>query len=255
MKKFLLLFALVPSLAFAADLPGKALSYAPVAWTGFYAGVNAGLGYTADDQSIAGADKFGALAVSSGFVPASIATRGGGPLAGGQIGYDYQINNFVIGPEFDIDYAHVGKSGGELVALGPFALATNADTRLNWLGTLRARAGYLVTPSLLVYATGGGAFGGIDNTTSIALSGPKGFNVSAASDGSTTKWGWTVGAGVEYQFANRWSVKGEYRYVDLGSIDTALGAAVLKTPVSFTTSQTLRYQTLLVGLNYRFSGL
>ena len=257
MKKLFLLALFLPVSAFAADLPAKAPSYAapiamPVNWTGFYAGINGGGGWSPNDESLTGGNSIGAAAIASGFVPNSIATRGGGALVGGQVGYNYQVNNFVLGPEFDIDYAHIGGAGSQALALGPFSLTSQASTRLNWLATLRARAGYLVTPDLLVYATGGGAVGHVDNTTSITLSGPGPFNGSASADGSATKWGWVAGGGVEYQFAPRWSVKSEYKYVDLGGIDTSLGATVLRTPVAFNARQDLHYHTFEIGLNYRF---
>src|SRR5450631_4892701 len=165
--------------ALASDLPTKVPLYNPPvmvspAWTGFYIGINGGGGYSTQDQSIAGVDKFGIAAVASGFVPNSIATRGGGGMFGGTVGYNYQMSTaIVLGVEADIDWANIGGSGGQNLALGPFSLNTTGSQRLDWIGTLRGRAGYLVTPSTLLYATGGLAYGGVNSATSITLVTPK----------------------------------------------------------------------------------
>ena len=246
--------------AFASDLPNKVPVYnaplmASTPWTGFYIGVNGGGGYSTQDQSIAGVDKFAVAAVSSGFIPGSVATRGGGGMFGGTAGYNYQLNPmFVIGAETDFDWANIGGSGGQSLTLGPFALNTTGSEKLNWVGTLRARGGWLVTPSTLLYATGGLAYGAAESATTITLTVPK-ATYTAMSDITSTKIGWVIGAGIEQQLFTNWSIKAEYDYISLGSIGNSFGTTLGTKPgipVAFTSNQDLRYQTAKVGLNYHF---
>jgi outer membrane immunogenic protein len=263
MRKFMICAAALAALttgALASDLPtkyqaqGAIIPLAPL-WTGFYIGVNGGMGYSTQDQSIAGVDKAGIAAVASGFVPGTVATRGWGGMFGGTVGYNYQLNPmFVLGVETDFDWADIGGSGGQSLTLGPFALNTTGSEKLNWVGTLRARGGWLVTPSTLLYATGGLAYGAAESATNITLTIPK-TTYTAAADTTSTKVGWVVGAGVEQKFWVNWSVKAEYDYIDLGSIGNSFGTALgtkNPIPVNFTSNQDLRYQTVKVGLNYHF---
>jgi outer membrane immunogenic protein len=248
--------------AYAADLPVRP-SQQPVpiqtyGWSGFYLGLNGGFGWQRNDETLAGADSIASKVIATGAVPGIVATRGNGGLFGGTIGYNHQFSSVVVGLEADGDWSNIKGSGGQVLTTSPLgfpaSLSTAAETKLKWQATLRARAGYLLSPSTLLYVTGGGAVGGIDNMTSIVLSTPiPAFNGTAAStSNSATKWGWTVGAGLEQRFWDHWSVKAEYRYVDLGSIDQTFGATVAKTPVNFTSDQKLQFHEALLGINYRF---
>ncbi len=93
---------------------------------------------------------------------------------------------------------------------------------LDYLGTVRGRLGYLVTPSLLVYGTGGLAYGGVNANTNIfqAFLPPAGAApaIFAAGAFSDTRVGWTAGGGVEWMFWPNWSAKVEYLYYDLGNV-------------------------------------
>jgi outer membrane immunogenic protein len=244
--------------AFASDMPtkykgGVVIPTAP-SWTGFYIGVNGGGGWATQDQSIAGVDKAGIAAVSSGFVPGTVATRGFGGMVGGTFGYNHQFGAVVLGLETDFDWANISGSGGQNLALGPFALTTTGSAKLDWVGTLRARGGWLVTPSTLLYATGGLAYGSANSATSITLVTPK-VTYGASADTTSTQVGWVVGGGIEQQLSSNWSVKAEYDYIDLGSIGNSFGTTLGTKPgipVNFTSNQDLRYQTAKIGLNYRF---
>ena len=264
MKKLALAFLLLSSTAYAADLPVKAASPVaiPLSWTGGYVGINGGGGWATQDQSLGGTNAVGSFAIATGLVPASIATRGGGGMVGGTLGYNYQYNSYIVfGAEFDMDWADIGGSGGETLSGAPLkipvSVTSTGSEKLKWLGTLRVRAGYLLTPTTFAYATGGLAFGQADSAVNISLSAPAPFAASVGNDSSSTKTGWTIGAGVEQRLWDRWSIKGEYRYVDLGSIGQNLGATIapttrFATPVSFNTNQDLRYNIVLIGLNYKF---
>lgn len=259
---------LIGTTAFAADLPTKAPAImAPIAaiptWTGAYIGINGGGGWATQDQSIGGTNQAGSFAIATGVVPSSIATRGGGGMVGGTLGYNWQFaNSFVLGAEADIDWVNIGGSGGQALSLAPVkipvSLTTTGSQQLNWLGTVRARLGWLVTPTTLVFGTGGFAFGQVDTNTNITLSATTPFGLALVTNNNPTQTGWTVGAGVEHQLWNsNWTLKGEYRYVDLGSITNTLGGTIapttkFATPVTFATNQDLRYNIVLVGLNYKF---
>jgi len=172
----------------------------------------------------------------------------GGFLGGGQIGYNYQFGAIVAGIEADIQGLTGGNSSSSRngVAAGPtFAYygnpntpntvtayypttylgSSNGGSSVDWLGTVRGRIGYLVTPTLLLYGTGGLAYGGVSGNLSTfgTLSGLPGFfgPVFAPFYGSAslsgTRVGWTAGGGVEWLFLPNWSAKVEYLYYDLGT--------------------------------------
>src|SRR4051812_12723213 len=188
MKKLLLSSVALLGLsaaAFAADLPSRRAAPAPYVavpvftWTGFYVGVNAGYGFSNNDRN--GLGSFNAVPGSLTGTPAALGfagtvTQGGlsrdnsGFVGGGQIGYNYQIGQWVIGIEADLQFADLNKSNtGDVVTLIPavgnpgipgFVGARNANFGgIDWFGTVRGRLGYAID-RLLVYGTGGFAFGG-----------------------------------------------------------------------------------------------
>ena len=149
-----------------------------------------------------------------------------GFIGGGQAGYNWQTGAFVLGVETDFDGTSLSKTFN--FASSPFAgvgfrelswatlLYVHAKASLDWLGTTRARVGFVATPDnrLMFYGTGGFAYGG----------GSSNFSVFDATHGrfwsgnpSCTRVGWTIGAGAEYAITNNITIKGEYLYVDLGS--------------------------------------
>ena len=204
----------------AADLPH--LKDAPVVvlppgspWRGFYAGVNAGGVFdAANGQGPTSTFWDPSLPFGSGvnpnvaFMPTGANASGSGALGGGQVGYNYQMGPVLIGAEADIAVTSVsggGKqdaalyaspfSGGALVPAAPL---NTAQASLPYVGTLRGRAGYLVTPTLLLHTTAGFAYDGVD-----------------AWGVANTRAGWTVGAGAEWMFAQNWSAKLEYLFADI----------------------------------------
>ncbi len=204
---------LLPTFATAADLPRRSMAvapapaYAPIfTWTGFYAGANAGYGW--------GKSKFSGSAAGSADVD--------GFLIGGQAGYNHQIDSFVVGVEGDLNWADVN---GSVTC----AVAVTCATKTDWLGSARVRAGFAVN-NILFYGTGGFGFGGVD------MSRTDGLNASS------TRTGWTGGAGVEYGIDRNWSVKAEYLHYDLG-----------KDTVSSLSAKTT-IDAAKIGLNYRFGG-
>ncbi len=198
MKKYLLsgvaaLGLLAAGAASAADLPSRkgpvvAPVYVPAfTWTGFYVGANAGYGW-----GNVNANGFANVGDLDGFV------------GGGQVGYNYQIGQFVIGAEADFQGADLS-SGDNLGLL---------NVKTEWYGTVRARAG-VAFDRFLVYATGGWAYGNV-KTSFPGLFGPFALNSDRTHTG-----GFAVGGGVEYAFTNNLIGGVEYMYVDLGEKNIA----------------------------------
>jgi len=192
--------------ALAADLPSRqpppAFLQPPLfSWTGVYIGGQIGYQWgpsrTQDFSLLTGA-----LGTSQPNYNAD------GVVGGAHIGYNYQINQFVVGAEGDVDGSSFSGHGTSLAGL------YNFTTRIDVEGSVRARAGY-AWDRALIYATGGAAFASIRNSYTFLTTGN-------ADDLSTTRAGWTAGAGVEYAVTNNWSVRAEYRYTDFGAYSDAL---------------------------------
>ena len=118
-------------------------------------------------------------------------------------------------------------------------LSVNGKAALSWLGTTRARVGFVATPDnrLMIYATGGVAYGGGTSNFSVFDSTTGSFFTGSP---SSTRVGWVIGGGVEYAVTNNITIKGEYLYADLGSSNfTTVGnaAAALNFPGVFASGQ------------------
>ena len=237
MKKLLLASVAIfgfAGAAAAADLPSRAAPPPIIAavplftWTGFYVGVNAGYGWNTNDNNNFVDPVFGV--VSSG-------GSDGGFVGGGQVGYNYQIGQFVVGLETDIQYADLG---GGRNTFGQNAFLGDSNDG-NWFGTVRARAGFAIDRAL-VYATGGFAYGDIGSGSSVIV-GPNG-GVFAASSNSTNT-GWVLGGGVEYAFTDNLTAKVEGLFVSLDSENNNFGA--------FADNNNAEFGVVRAGLNYKFS--
>jgi outer membrane immunogenic protein len=257
--------AIVAQPASAADLPARVYTKAPPIvdpiynWTGFYIGGNVGYswGRSRDDSS---------LANGAGTVLFRSSDRSNldGVVGGGQIGYNWQAQNWLWGLEADIQ--GTGERGsraficpigictpatGGIAAIavpGP-AVAVSLDQKLEWFGTVRGRVGVLATPKVLFYATGGLAYGEVKSGETIGA--------LTAFSNSATKTGYTAGAGIEGAIGGNWTAKLEYLYVDLGRVSgsfvttiPALGGGFLASNYS----SRITDNVLRVGLNYRFDG-
>jgi outer membrane immunogenic protein len=237
MKRYLL--GTVSSLAFAtvasaADLPARMPVKAappPVVvqlWAGPYIGINGGVVWHRGETSttnVAG-------------VPYDSATADGtGGTVGGTIGYNWQTQNFVFGLEADANW--VSAKGSE--SKTPFAAPLTYTAKLEWLATVRARAGVLVGPRTLVYATGGLAVGGVDDEWRFSVSPTPAVRLN------DTRVGWTAGGGIEHFISNpHVTVKAEALYVDLGN----------ETVTSTTSSYVSRFKNTAIigrlGLNLKW---
>lgn len=168
----------------------------PVNWSGPYVGVEGGYGWGSSNHS------------DRGFDSGDFQDKGG--LAGGEVGFNWQFAQMVYGLEADMSWADIGgRSAGPAGNLCGGDANPNCRTRLDDLGTVRARAGIAIG-TLMPYVTGGLAFGDLH-----AGEGHDGDD-DAFGAGSDYRAGWTVGAGVETAITPQLSAKLEYLHVDLG---------------------------------------
>jgi outer membrane immunogenic protein len=220
-------------------------------WTGCYGGVNAGYAWGKADVvstiSVAGINPNAVAAAESPSINLS------GFTGGAQLGCNYQIGAIVWGIEGDFDYMGLRGSNTTTAIFpgggGAFTVASSVNT--TWLATVRPRVGVAFDRGL-IYVTGGLAATNLQyNNTFTSVAG----NFETASI-STTRTGWTIGAGWEYAFDFNWSAKLEYLYTDFGHASTTgteffLGVLDGNT---HTHDVRLRSSLLRVGLNYRFGG-
>jgi len=228
MKRLLLAAALAFAAggqALAADLPPPApppppprapATYVPAApvftWTGIYLGVNGGYGFGSATDSFC-----------------CETLNPNGFLVGGTLGGNYQFGNFVIGAEGDFDW-------NDLVGKDATCVPAGCETKSTYLGTARGRAGF-AWDRVLFYGTGGAAFGNIEAGS---IGGP--FD-------TTSRVGWTAGAGIEGAFTPNWTAKVEYLYVDLGSLTCSVNCLGTGGAAN---SVTLKENIVRAGINYKF---
>lgn len=226
MRKVLVATAMalgVASGAQAADLaaPRTPIAAAVVApafsWTGFYVGAHIGAVANQDRVNIPAYGPPGQYTRS----PTSL-------MIGGQLGYNYQINNVVFGLEADLSYLSGSRTGpsdngaGELFRVRP-----------DYNASIRARLGFAADRALF-YLTGGVAFHGLSANFDNPFNGPRRYNYV----------GGTVGAGIEYAVTNNWTLRGEYLYGFYGNKTAVFGGPVDIRPQT---------HTFRIGINYLFS--
>lgn len=236
MNKILFSTAILASFsapAMAADFgvinqPAPSAYEAPAQdWTGFYAGVF-------------GAASTGPFEYSA--IPAGgpslldLDVNGGGGLAGVQIGYDYQFDQFVIGAVADIAISNHRADIG--INAGGGAIDADISSTLNYLGTVRARAGF-ATDSLLAYAHGGVAFGNTEQEINVG-------GVAVPGTGDQDRVGFTVGAGVEYAVTDNISLQTEYAFTSFGDED------IYSDGFGNSITENLSFHTVKAGVNFRF---
>jgi len=223
--------AMFGGVAMAADM-GRPVYKAPPAgalpvsydWTGFYVGGHVGGGWA--DKSWT--DAFG-LATSH---------TADGFLGGGQVGFNYQINQFVLGVEGDVSWANL--KGGSTQNFGLAAPVTQSfNSEVDWTATLTGRLGFAFD-RWLVYGKGGVAWAHDKYSTNFYT-----FPGTVGID--ETRIGWTVGGGVEYAFAPNWSGKLEYNYMDFGSKNVSFAPFT-------STAIDQQIHAVKFGINYKFGG-
>jgi outer membrane immunogenic protein len=225
----------------------------PYTWSGFYAGANIGGAWTDTNAlwtPLPTPAAFGAFPMAGN-------TGGSSAIGGIQAGYNWQVApTWVVGLEGDWSWASTGSSvtapwifnpGGGAV---PGSFTTMSST-LDWVSSLRARLGFLITPNLMLYGTAGGALGKID----YAASNSGGMIPYATSTAfSRTQGGWVAGGGLEWMITPNWLLRGEYLYYSLDSSPSAVAGAVTPTalgPSGYSWSNT-NVSVGRAALSYKF---
>ena len=236
-------------------------------WTGFYIGGNAGYDWTKSTDTVTAVPGAGSAApglINNGSVATSLPLDPKGFIGGGQIGFNWQLSTmWVVGLETDLQWANLNSTAALPGPTDPSRIMT-ANEKLDWFGTARARAGITPWDHALIYATGGLAYGHVNLSTALTrvnlatgantcvLPGGGANNCQSGSV-SDTRFGWTVGGGLEWAFYNNWSLKAEYLYYDLGNISHLMADPNFPT-TTFNATADLKGSIARVGLNYRFNG-
>ena len=258
--------------ASAADLAVKAPPLVPVfTWTGCYLGANAGYiasreKYTTNRATFV--DPVRVPLSANNLLTHSYKGNGSSGEAGGQFGCQYQWGSWVLGGEWDFQWSGLKENN-----VFNFPAITDPATgftwpprnefvhkQLDWFSTARARLGYAIWDRVLLYGTAGLAVGALDSFTQVFFLNPAGQNCSLAAvpcaEGAYRKerLGWTAGGGVEWAFANNWTVKAEFLYLDFGSFDyispvNTFAAADQRMWVTHIKAQDYAAR---IGLNYLF---
>ena len=212
---------LAAGMAQAADMPTPVYKAQPTpvafSWTGFYIGAHVGAGWGTKEWN---PDDVEGSYTINGF------------LGGGQIGYNWQTGWVVLGVEADASAA--GLKGSGLCNFGNDGCTSRVDA----LGTITGRIGGTVDHALL-YLKGGAAWVHDKHTDLF-----DGFSTA-----SQTRWGWTVGGGIEYAFTSNWSGKLEYNYMDFGTRSVRFTG-----DDNFNVDLRQTIHAVKIGLNYRFQG-
>ena len=262
--------------ASAADLAARPYTKAPAMveiynWTGFYIGGNAGYSWGRSNTDVSYFNTVTGLPI----VPPAGSILGSsydmnGAIAGGQAGYNWQNNNWVWGVEADIQWSDekgrgiyscaatlVGGPclpGLTFLPAGVTGTSLTLDQKLEWFGTARLRGGILVSPRVLLYGTGGLAYGSLKTSAALVGATPAGVAVTSLGSNTETRVGWTVGAGVEGMITQNWTAKLEYLYMDLGSYNAGSFTLAPASAIRADVHSTFRDHILRVGLNYKFGG-
>ncbi|HEX4408300.1 MAG TPA: outer membrane beta-barrel protein [Xanthobacteraceae bacterium] len=260
--------------AFAADMasPGWVGTGEPVrfTWTGFYVGGIAGAAISRPQTNLTVTDGIvvpgGVLYYPPGNVAAlqnlgSVKSSDPTGAFGGRIGYNYQAGAYVWGIEGDI--TSIRSKISRLTTGNPFAgcavcsATFNSTTKTDWVSTVRGRWGMPVD-RVMLYATGGVAFGKVSFTNSYFGVPPNvalGLTDSESSSASKTMVGWTIGGGFDYTINTHWVISLDYEHIDLGNLKAA-GTVIVSNPTVSNSSMNFSthiYEDIVsAGLGYKF---
>lgn len=253
-------------------------------WAGFYLGANAGYWSSQNNKvNTTGSVSFinqtyepGASNIANAL--AQIANNRSslhsyGFIGGGQAGYNYQFcEGFLLGVNIDLDgltnsddnirlQKNVDLIDYDENYVGSLAI----KQKINYLGTVRARFGYLYNPTFLIYATGGFAYGNVTQDTAWTAQESLGTSVfptiTTQNNTSNTLTGWAAGAGIEWLYKPNWSVMLEYMYYSLNNFNVhdtlaqtnaSLSPPVLWGSAATNTASSVSVWKISIGLNYHF---
>jgi len=246
-----LVSTLFASTAFAADAiesfdpPAPSVASAPetstpssssFSWDGAYVGINGGYAGGKFKRTLEVTDIDGSASATN-------SSSYNGFSGGVQAGYNWQFDKVVAGIEADFQGGSL-KKDTSFVESADSSLTVN--NRLDWYGTARARVGYTVTPTTLVYTTGGLAYGKIKTGLEYTDG-----DITEANSWSKTKAGYTIGGGTEFGLTDEITLKTEYLYTDFGKAkmfnysDSTLNEGI-------NGKSKVNLHTIRAGINYKF---
>jgi opacity protein-like surface antigen len=223
---------------------------APLAsWAGFYAGAHGGYGWGENPFSVPSA----LTMINGGDLGG---TRPAGWVAGGQFGHNWQYDRVVTGLEADFSAADLkGASNTVTNAGGGGSLSLGLDDKVKYLGTVRGRLGYAVTPNWLLYGTAGLAWERFERAQTTTTTAPAG-SVTTRSMSPSDRFGWVAGVGGEVMLGSpNWIARLEYLHYDFGSINGDGTFFVDQPGTSINASITAGHQTIdlvRAGVSYKF---
>ena len=245
--------------ASAADLHTKAPTRAAEVfnWTGFYVGGNVGGAW----ENESGTSNFfsSSAPAAQANTPQSNSLRNTAVIGGVHAGYNWQMTRWVFGVEADWDWTHT-KNGFCRQTDNLSAACTDngrgfliLNGKADWLDSARGRLGY-TWDRFMIYGTGGAAWAKFDSSINtnclVAGCGSNTVGQNTTANFSDTKSGWVAGGGVEAMLDTDWIARAEYLHYDLGSVTNTLAGDQQST----TWSRAFRYETVRVGLSYKFGG-
>jgi outer membrane immunogenic protein len=272
--------AATSQVATAADLPRKALTPPPPLWnwTGFYLGGHLGMGLSRNELSSnsCSSDKSDfciEFFINSGFSSYLGSHNGLGVVGGVQVGYNWQFANspVVVGIEGTYRFANLKGNHEKTLASADDEHVFNGQeqfsTNVKGIATIVGRLGIASGPQdrTLWYVKGGVAWAKTDYTangtwTSIDVGSASHEALATTFSGNRSRWGWTVGTGVEFGLWDNWSARIDYDYLrftfnDIGSNGTLIGLVGDTGNFAIRRNTNLNQQIHLVtvGLNYRFN--
>ena len=251
--------------ASAADLPARTYTKAaPVVapvynWTGFYIGGNVG-GIWQDNSGTTNFIQDTSLPTN----PKNDSVSNGAVFGGVHAGYNWQVTRWVLGVEADWDWTDVRNSFCRQTDSKSAPCADNNrgfltySEKTEWLASVRGRLGF-AWDRVMLYATGGAAWGDVKTSINANCSdgcGDSSSKINQTVNFSDTRTGWVAGAGIEAMLTPNWLLRAEYLHYDLGSANYAAvlpsDIGPLDTPQTATRSRSFQYDTVRVGLSYKF---
>jgi outer membrane immunogenic protein len=249
-----------------------------LAWTGFYVGINGGFAWgnssvtfaANDPAALAGTCGGGGAPGPRGQCINGVNFHRDGAVGGGQFGFNWQVNShWLVGAEADYQWSNLDGSVNSTFRLGGVG-ATNmvANQTVESFGTVRARAGVVLAPPLLLYGTGGLAFGQVHENLRVPAASSNGLAAGGfsyvctigtscfAGSASQFLFGWSAGAGAEYAITSSLIFRTELLYVHLSPptvTATATAAAAATAPASIAASfSPVYFAVMRGGLSYKF---
>jgi outer membrane immunogenic protein len=221
-------------------------------WNGFYGGVNGGFGVANNST------QFSPLPNAAAFFDLAPTTLNpntiDGYIGGAQIGRNWQMEEWVFGLETDFQTgpaADISQAPISAINGTPEGGSLQTSEKTDWFGTFRVRGGFTPIGRLLIYLTGGFAYGSVNYSAATDFQPAGKYDYSASYN--KIKMGWTAGAGAEWVLQKNFSLKAEYLYYDLGDESaTAIAGPIPNSPYEVGYEWQTKVSLFRIGLNYKF---